>query len=87
MTDGGPHNAISSSCYSSLVGANILVSTLFPNILSLCSSLRMREVSHSHKTGKIMVLCSLIFMLLDRRWEYKDSEVNVSKCSPNLISI
>ena len=43
---------------SSLLGRNILLSTLFSNTLSLCSSLSVREqVSHSCKTtGKIIVL-------------------------------
>jgi hypothetical protein len=43
---------------SSLFGPNILLSTLFSNILSLCSSLNVREqVSHPYKTiGKIIVV-------------------------------
>jgi hypothetical protein len=37
---------------SSLVGPNILLSTLFPKTLSLCSSLSVRDqVSHSYKTS------------------------------------
>jgi hypothetical protein len=44
---------------SSLLGPNILVSALFSNTLSLCSSLSVRDqVSHPCKTtGKIIVLC------------------------------
>jgi hypothetical protein len=43
---------------SSLLGPNILLSTLFSNTLSLCSSLNVRDqVSHPYKTtGKIIVL-------------------------------
>src|SRR5215470_8142193 len=43
---------------SSLLGPHILLSTLFSNTLSLCSSLSVRDhVSHPHKTtGKIVVL-------------------------------
>jgi hypothetical protein len=48
---------------SSLLGPNTLLSTLFPNTLTLCSSLNVRvQVSHSYKTtGKIIVLYILIF--------------------------
>jgi hypothetical protein len=47
----------------SLLGPNILLSTLFSNILSLRSSLSMsNQVSHPYKTtGKILVLYILIF--------------------------
>jgi len=46
---------------SSLLGPNILLSTLFTNTLSLCSSLSERsQVSHPYKTVKIMVLYILI---------------------------
>jgi hypothetical protein len=50
---------------SSLFGPNILLSTLFSNTLSLCSSLNVRDqVSHPYKTtGKIIALYILIFML------------------------
>jgi hypothetical protein len=43
---------------SSLLGPNIVLSTLFSNTLSLCSSLSVRDqVSHPYKTtGKITVL-------------------------------
>jgi len=43
---------------SSLLGPNILLSTLFSNTLSLRSSL---SVSNHKTTGKILVLCILIF--------------------------
>jgi hypothetical protein len=44
----------------SLLGQNILLSNLFPNTLSLCSFLNVRDkVSHPYKTtGRIMVLYS-----------------------------
>jgi hypothetical protein len=43
---------------SSLIGSNILLSTLFSNTLNLCSFLNVRDqVSHPYKTtGKIIVL-------------------------------
>jgi hypothetical protein len=43
---------------SSLLGSNILLSTLFPNTFNVCSSLSVRdEVSRPYKTtGKIIVL-------------------------------
>jgi hypothetical protein len=46
---------------SSLLGPNILLSTLFSNTFSLCSSLSVRDqVSHSYKTtGKIIVYPNL----------------------------
>jgi len=48
---------------SSLLGPNILLSTLLSNTLSLHSSLNVRDrVSNPHTTiGKISVLCILIF--------------------------
>jgi hypothetical protein len=51
------------SVTSSLFGPNILFSTLFSNILSLCSSLNVRDqVSHPYRTtDKRTVLCILIF--------------------------
>jgi hypothetical protein len=64
---------------SSLFHQNILLSTLFVNTLSPCSSLNVRDqVSHPYKTtGEIVhlhlhvVLHSLIFMSLVSRQEYK----------------
>jgi hypothetical protein len=43
--------------------------SLFLNILSLCSVRRVRDqLSYPHiTTGKIIVMCILIFGLLDRR--------------------
>jgi hypothetical protein len=50
---------------SSLLGPTILLRPLTPNILYLCSFVKMTEqVSHPHKIiGKIIVLCFLIFNL------------------------
>jgi hypothetical protein len=47
----------------SLLGVNILLSTLFSNILDMNSSLSVRDqVSHPYKTtGKIILLENLIF--------------------------
>jgi len=56
---------------SSLLGPNILLNTLFTNTLSLRSSLNMSDqVSHPYKTtGKIIVLCILIFIFLNSKLE------------------
>jgi hypothetical protein len=53
---------------SSLFGPNILLSTLFSNTLSLCSSLNVGDlVLHPYRTtGKIIVI--LIFMFFDRKF-------------------
>src|SRR5215468_5557386 len=58
---------------SSRLGPNILLSTLFSNSLSLCSSLSVRDqVSHPYKTtGKTTVLYTLIFVFLDSNLEDK----------------
>jgi len=51
---------------SPLLGPNILLSTLFSNTLSLCSSLNVSDqVRHPYKKGKIIVLCILVFIFLD----------------------
>ena len=53
---------------SSLLGPNILLSTLSSNSLSPHSSLNMsNQVSHPYRTGKIIVLCTIIFMFLDSK--------------------
>ena len=60
---------------SSLLGPNILLSSLFSNTLSLCSSLNVSDqVSHPYKTtGKSLVLCTRIsiFVFLDSNLEEK----------------
>jgi dolichol kinase len=52
---------------------NILLSTLFWNALSLCASPDMRDhVSRPYKTtGNIVVLCILIFIVLNNNLEDK----------------
>jgi hypothetical protein len=57
---------------SSLLGPNILLSTLFSNTLSLRSYLNVGDqVSHLYKTDKIIVHYILIFIFLDRKLEDK----------------
>ena len=55
-----------SSVISSLLGPNIVLSTPFSNILSLCPSLNLSDhVPHPYKTtGKIIFLYVLIFTFL-----------------------
>jgi len=68
---------------SSLLGPNILLNTLFSNILSLHSSLNVSDqVSHPYKTtGKTTVLYILIFNFWIANQKAKDSAPNDSKHS------
>jgi hypothetical protein len=55
---------------STLFGPNVLLSTLFSNTLSLCSSLNVGKVSHPYRTtGKIIALYILFFKFFDSRRE------------------
>ena len=60
---------------SSLLGPNIHLNTLFSNTLSLRSSLSISDqVSHPYKTtGRIILLCILIFKFLDSKLKTEDS--------------
>jgi hypothetical protein len=62
-----PHSPVTSS----LFGPNILLSILFSNTLSLCSSLNVRDqVSHPYRIkGKIIFLYILMFTFFDSRRE------------------
>jgi hypothetical protein len=70
-----------------LLGPNIFLYTLFSEILSLCSSLKVRvQASHPYSTtGKIVVLYILILRFIDMRQGEKDPGLNNSKHSMNLI--
>jgi hypothetical protein len=61
---------------------NILLSTLFSNTLSLCSSLNVWDlVSHPYRTtGKIIVLYILIFQVF-RQQERRQKVLNVTVAS------
>jgi hypothetical protein len=56
-------SALQAPATSTLLGPNILLSTLFSDTLNLCSSHSVTDqVTHPYKTmGKIMVLYILIF--------------------------
>jgi hypothetical protein len=59
---------------SSLFGLNILLNTLFSNNLSPHSSLNVRDqVPYPYKkTGKNIVLCTLIFKFMDSKLEERE---------------
>jgi hypothetical protein len=61
---------------SSLFGPNILLNTLFSNIL-ICSSLNVRDqVSHPHKTaGKIIILYIVCWILVSHSGGYEEDYI------------
>jgi lipid-A-disaccharide synthase-like uncharacterized protein len=67
----------------SLLGPNILLSTLFSNTLCLSACLiHDDQVSHLYKAkGKIVIIYDLIFKFLDKKWQTKVSALNDSKHS------
>jgi hypothetical protein len=83
------HNFFQPPDTSSLLGPNSLLSTLLPNILNLCPSLR-DQVSYPYKIrGKAIVLYILKLTFLHMRQEGKKKkkkiELNSSKNSLNLF--
>jgi len=60
------HSLLHPPATLSLLGTNILLSTMFSNTCNLCSSLTLRDqVSHTYKTkGKIIVMYISIFKFL-----------------------
>jgi hypothetical protein len=66
---------------------NTVFSTIFMNTFGQYSSINMKyKVSHSCTfkiTDKIMVLCFLILVFLDSKWEDKSSGLKSSRHSPD----
>jgi hypothetical protein len=66
---------------------NTLFSTIFTNTFYQYSSINMKyKVSHSYTfkiTDKIMVMCFLILVFLDRKWEDRSSRLKSSRHSPH----
>jgi hypothetical protein len=73
---------------SPLFDPNILLNTMFPYTLSLCSSLNVRDnVSHPYRTtGKIIVLYILICTFFTADEKTEGSGLNGSKHYPRSIS-
>jgi len=72
---------------SPLLGPNILLSTLFSDTLSLRSSRNVSDrFSHPYRTtGKIIILCIVIFKFLYSNLEGRDSAPNDSKRSVTFV--
>jgi len=68
---------------SSLLGSNILLSSLFSDTLSRRYSFSVFDpISHPYKTtGKIIIMCTLIFIFLNSKMEDKNSAPYNSKHS------
>jgi hypothetical protein len=80
---------------------NILLSTLFSNTLSLCSSLNVRDqVSCPYKTtGKVVVLYILMFTFFDSRldfdsrledkrfWTKLSNQILICYCRPQIFEL
>ena len=73
-------NLLHSPFTSSPLGPNILLKTIFSNILSFLSPRNVSvQASHPYKTtGKIIVLCILIFKFLDSNLEDKRFRIQYS---------
>jgi len=70
-----------------MLGSHTFLSTLFSIVLILYSFLNVRDlVSHPYKTtGKIVVVCILIFMFLGSKREDRTSGLNSSMHSLNSV--
>jgi hypothetical protein len=66
---------------------DLFYSTLFLNALNLCSSFSVRnQVLHPHEiTGKIKVMCILIFIFLSSKEEH-NTGLNGSRYSQSSVS-
>jgi hypothetical protein len=77
-----PHYVIFIFLFTSFhLGPNIPLSTLFSYIHNLCPSLFVKTKASTHVSGKIIVLCILIFgfLLVDRRRKEERPEININK--------
>jgi hypothetical protein len=72
---------LQTSVPSSFLGPNILLSTMFSNILSLCSSLNVRGKFQTHTRPQVIynVLHDSLY-IFGKHTKTKDSELNDIEC-------